>query len=257
MQRIAAPAIVAASGCAPPIPPSPAVRIVRPAEVGRAEMLLARGGERLVRPLQDSLRADVDPAARGHLAEHRQAQRLEPAELVPRRPAGHEQRVRDQHARRPVVRPEDADRLAALDEQRLVVAELEQRADDCAQRLVVARGLARSRRRRRAPPGARRPRRRGCSAASAAAPRSTRIAFSSVPRGADAREVAAERLDGLREAVDRRHECCCSRSMRRERRHQLQAVASSEEEPAATGTATSMFPPVANAMTTKTTANDP
>ena len=30
MQRIAAPAIVAASGWAPPIPPSPAVRIVRP-----------------------------------------------------------------------------------------------------------------------------------------------------------------------------------------------------------------------------------
>ena len=30
MQRVAAPAIVAASGCAPPIPPRPAVRIVRP-----------------------------------------------------------------------------------------------------------------------------------------------------------------------------------------------------------------------------------
>ena len=33
-QRIAAPAIVAASGCAPPMPPSPAVRIVRPASDG-------------------------------------------------------------------------------------------------------------------------------------------------------------------------------------------------------------------------------
>ena len=107
-------------------------------------MLLARGGERLVRALQDPLRADVDPGAGGHLAEHRQPERLEPAELVPRRPARHEQRVRDQHARRARVRAEDADRLAALDEQRLVVAELEQRADDRLQRLVGARGPARA-----------------------------------------------------------------------------------------------------------------
>ena len=64
MQRIAAPAIVAASGCAPPIPPSPAVRIVRPARSARAEMPLARGGERLEGALEDPLRADVDPAAR-------------------------------------------------------------------------------------------------------------------------------------------------------------------------------------------------
>ena len=34
MQRIAAPAIVAASGCAPPIPPRPAVRIVFPLRSG-------------------------------------------------------------------------------------------------------------------------------------------------------------------------------------------------------------------------------
>ena len=33
-QRMAAPASVAASGWAPPIPPSPAVRIVRPARLG-------------------------------------------------------------------------------------------------------------------------------------------------------------------------------------------------------------------------------
>ena len=139
MQRIAAPAIVAASGCAPPMPPRPAVRIVRPGEIGRAEVLLARGGERLEGALQDPLRADVDPGAGRHLAEHRQPLRLEPAELVPRRPLRDEQRVRDQHARRAFVRREDADGLAGLHEQRLVGAELEQRADDRAQRVVIRR----------------------------------------------------------------------------------------------------------------------
>src|ERR1700693_668027 len=111
MQRIAAPAIVAASGCAPPLPPSPAVGIRfplqraapppaeprgedrLPTQVGGAELLLPRRGERLVRPLQDPLGADVDPRAGGHLAEHRQALRLEPPELLPRPPLRHEQRI--------------------------------------------------------------------------------------------------------------------------------------------------------------------
>ena len=107
-----------------------------PGEIGRAEMHLARRAERLVRALQDALGADVDPRPRRHLPEHRQALGLEPAELVPRRPLGHEQRVRDQHAWRALVRPEDPDRLAGLDEQRLVVAQAEQRPHDVPQRLV-------------------------------------------------------------------------------------------------------------------------
>ena len=85
-------------------------------------MNLAGGRKGLVRPLEDALGADVDPASGGHLPEHRQPLGLEPPELVPRRPARDEQRVRDQDARRALVRAEDADRLAALDEQRLVVA---------------------------------------------------------------------------------------------------------------------------------------
>ena len=101
-------------------------------------MLFGRRGERLIRPLQDSLCADVDPRARGHLPEHRQAERLEPAELLPGRPARHEQRVRDQDARRTGMRAEDPDRLPALHEQGLVLAELEQRADDRPERLGIA-----------------------------------------------------------------------------------------------------------------------
>ena len=64
--------------------------------------------------------------------------------MLPSRPARHEQRVRDQHARRAGVRPKDADRLAALHEQRLVLAQLEQTADDGAQRGRISRRLARA-----------------------------------------------------------------------------------------------------------------
>ena len=98
-----------------------------PGEIRGAEVLLGRGREGLVRALEDPLRADVDPAPGRHLAEHRQAERLQPAELVPGRPARDEHRVGDQDARRAGMRSEDADRLAALDEQRLVVAEAEER----------------------------------------------------------------------------------------------------------------------------------
>ena len=85
-------------------------------------------GEALVRALQDPLCADVDPRARRHLAVHREAQRLEPAELLPRAPLRHEVRVGEQDPRRPFVGAEHADRLARLDEHRLVVGERLQRA---------------------------------------------------------------------------------------------------------------------------------
>jgi hypothetical protein len=115
-----------------------------PREVGGAEVLLTGSHERLVGALQDALAADVDPASRSHLAEHRQAESLEPAELVPGGPARDEQRVRDQDARSSGARPEDSDRLAALNEQRLVVAERQQRADERAQRLGIPRRLSRA-----------------------------------------------------------------------------------------------------------------
>ena len=99
-------------------------------------MNLARGRKGLVGALEDALGADVDPAPGCHLPEHRQAFGLEPPKLVPRRPARNEERVGDQDARRALVRAEDAHRLAALDEQRLVVAQAEERPHDRSQRLV-------------------------------------------------------------------------------------------------------------------------
>ena len=67
---------------------------------------------------------------------------LEPAELLPVGPVADQVGVGDQHPRRPLVGAHDADRLAALHEQRLVVVQRGQGADDRVVRLPVAGGLA-------------------------------------------------------------------------------------------------------------------
>ncbi len=107
-----------------------------------AVVLLARGGEGLVGALEDALGADVDPRAGGHLSVHREAESVQPAELVPVGPVAHEVGVGDEHARRHVVCLEHADRLARLHEQRLVVLEAPQRRADDVERLPGARRLA-------------------------------------------------------------------------------------------------------------------
>ncbi len=101
-------------------------------------------GEAFVGALHDALAADVDPRARGHLAVHRQPERLETPELVPRGPLGHEVGVGEQHPRRPLVGAKHADRLAGLDEQRLVAGQRAQRARDRVEGLPRARGAARA-----------------------------------------------------------------------------------------------------------------
>ena len=111
-----------------------------PAAFEIAAVMLAPGfDEGLVGALHDALAADVDPAAGRHLAVHREALRVEFVEVLPARPVRHEIRIRDQHARRVLVRLEHADRLARLHEQRFVGFEALERLDD----LVVARPVAR------------------------------------------------------------------------------------------------------------------
>ena len=107
-----------------------------------AEVLPRALGEGLVGALQDPLRADVDPAAGRHLAVHREPHRLEAAELVPGGPARHQVRVGDEDPRRLVVGAKDADRLAALHQQGLVVAEPAQGLDDLLEAGPVACRLA-------------------------------------------------------------------------------------------------------------------
>ena len=54
----------------------------------------------------------------------------------------HQVGVGDQDARRVGVRAEHADRLAGLDEQRLIALEAAQRRDDAVERLPIARRAA-------------------------------------------------------------------------------------------------------------------
>jgi hypothetical protein len=108
------------------------------------ELLRGHRRERLVRALEDALRADVDPRAGRHLPVHRQAQLLKPAELLPVRPVADQVGVRDEHARRPLVRLHHADRAAGLDEHRLVLLERPQRAHHRVVGAPVAGRLARA-----------------------------------------------------------------------------------------------------------------
>ena len=107
-----------------------------------AEVLFAGSREGLVGSLNDALRADVDPRAGGHLAVHDEAGLLQLVELLPVRPVADEVGVADQDARGVVVRAEDADRLARLHQQRLVVVERVQGADDGVVAVPVAGGAA-------------------------------------------------------------------------------------------------------------------
>src|SRR2546428_9638400 len=95
-------------------------------------------GKGLERVLHDPRRADVDPGARGHLPIHDETLALELPEVFPGRPARNQERVRDQHARRIDVGLEDADRLARLDQQRLVVIELPEDRDQAIKGLPAA-----------------------------------------------------------------------------------------------------------------------
>ena len=169
--RHEAPAMVAASGCAPPMPPRPAVRIQRPARLPPI-MLAAHLDEGLVGALHDALAADVDPRAGRHLAVHHQALAIELVEMLPGRPVRHEVGVGDQHARRIGMGAEHADRLAGLHQQRLVGFELAQRRDDAVEALPVARRTADAAIDHELAAASRRRRDRDCSSACAAALRS-------------------------------------------------------------------------------------
>ena len=102
----------------------------QPAPEAPAEVLPGRGGEGLVRSLEDALGADVDPAPGRHLAVHGEAQLLQLAELLPVAPGGDQHGVADQDAGRERVGPEDPDGLAGLDQQGLVVLQGLEAFDD-------------------------------------------------------------------------------------------------------------------------------
>ena len=148
------------------------LRSAHPAEPARddqppleraAEMLPRALGEGLVRALQDSLRPDVDPRARGHLAVHGEPERVQPAELVPGGPARHQVRVGDEHPRAPPREsgtPRPACRSAPAGSRRSPAGAASRRS---ARSTPSCAPPCPPRRRRSAPPAARPPRGRGCS----------------------------------------------------------------------------------------------
>ena len=158
--------MVAASGCAPLMPPMPPETISLPAS-SPPRCFSPAAGERLVGALDDALRADVNPRAGGHLAVHDEAELLQLVELLPVGPVADEVGVADEHARRVVVGAEDADRLARLHQQRLVVVERAAASGRWRDSTPSCARRGRCRRRRRGPAGARRRRGRGCSSACA------------------------------------------------------------------------------------------
>src|SRR3974390_924094 len=156
-QRMAALAMVPASGCAPPPPPTPAGGPKQPAGRPRAaqaakpgsehetageiapEMALRNAHEDLVGALNDALRADVLPVARGETAPADEILALQLVERLGLRPLADDVAIRHQDDRRLGVRPDHADRLARLHQQRLAVLHAIERRDNAVMGGPVAR----------------------------------------------------------------------------------------------------------------------
>src|ERR1022692_1706274 len=138
MPRNAAPVMVAASGCAPPMPPMPPETISLPAR--SPPKCFSPAAENVSNvPLHNALGADVNPRTRRHLPIHRQTGALQFVKLLPVRPMADEIRICNEHARRMIVRLEHAHRLARLHQQSLVVLQLLQSCDDGVVRLPTPR----------------------------------------------------------------------------------------------------------------------
>ena len=103
-------------------------------------MFFACRCESFKRALHNSLRADVNPRAGGHLPVHHQAGAFKLVEFLPARPMPDQVRVCDQHSRRILMRLKHSYRLARLHQQRLVIFKIFQ----CAHDRVIAIPITRS-----------------------------------------------------------------------------------------------------------------
>ena len=102
--------------------------------------MLATGfDEGFVGALHDALATDVDPAAGGHLAVHRQPFGIQFVEVFPGGPVRDQVGVSDQHARRVFMRFKYADRFTGLHQQGLVAFQVFQRLHDSVIAFPVAR----------------------------------------------------------------------------------------------------------------------
>ena len=105
-------------------------------------MLAAHLNEGFVRPLHNSLATNIDPRSCRHLTKHHQAFPVELAKVFPGGPMRHKIRVGDQDAGRIGVRSKNANRLARLNQQRLIGLQYPQRSYDCIVGIPITRRLA-------------------------------------------------------------------------------------------------------------------
>src|SRR5699024_2708515 len=94
----------------------------------------------LIGALQNTLCADVNPRAGGHLSVHSEAHLVEAAEFIPIRPFWHQVRVGNEHTRGFFMRSEHAHGLAALYQHGLIIFQ----AFECRHNLMVAFPVPRS-----------------------------------------------------------------------------------------------------------------
>ena len=206
--------MVAASGCAPPMPPRPAVSTSRPASV--PPKCWRRGlGEGLVGALQDALGADVDPASRRSSGRTSSGPCGRARGSAPRWPsAARGSSWRSARAARPRGcgrrRPACPTGRAAS---RRSPSSRSAR-DDRVEALPVARGLADAAVDDEVARAARPPRGRGCSSACAARlPAASPCRRASVPRGARIVRAAWSSFDVS--SVTRAHAVCARAAGRR------------------------------------------
>ena len=96
--------------------------------------------EGLVGALQDALAADVLPGAGGHARHDGEAHVIEAAPVLLAAPLADDVAVGHDHQRRRRLAREDADRLAGLDDEGLVVAHAGQRRDNAIEGVPITRG---------------------------------------------------------------------------------------------------------------------
>ena len=194
--------IVTASGCAPPMPPSPAVTTSRPGERA-AEALAARPPRTSRRCPGGSpgcrCRSRTRPSS-GRTSSARRRRARGSAPRSPTRPTRFELAISTRGARSCVSNTRD--RLARLHEQRLVVAEAHAARGGSSRRRRGRAPPCRCRRRRSAPPAARPRRDAGCSRASAGRPPAA--SRGSAARRAGSSQHSRDGFDGGRQRAGSR-----------------------------------------------------
>ena len=107
-------------------------------------MLAGCRRECFIRSLNNALGANVNPASRGHLAVHRELERFEAVEFVARCPMRYQVRIRNQDARRMGKGSKHSDGFSGLNQQRLIVFQTAQCAEDRVKRVPASHGASRT-----------------------------------------------------------------------------------------------------------------